>query len=195
MANNIEVTDHSQIIHLNDWQWRYRPRTRGGETTERRERVYLTECTCGRGRYLSLHDARRVNQCSHCRNVAAGNAYIAKYGRDGLAEKVQQWLNSNPNKPESKFAKLLRELGIQHDTNVILRTENGHCYLMDFYIVIGTETLVIELNGHYWHNKPDQQARDKAKYAEIARRGWRLAVLDSAEVMDYETCDVLAILP
>lgn len=90
--------------------------------------------------------------------------------RPGVKEKqrargVELYLNRkfHNTKPELIFEKWLKDNSIKYE-HQYRRVGNGHPY--DFYLK--DLNLLVEIDGHYWHDKPKQQLKDK-EHDEFAR--------------------------
>lgn len=181
------ITENNQVIYLDAVEMRERVRTRNGRTFTETYRVYLTECRhvthdgeiCGRPRYLPLRKAKAVKRCAHCQRVEAG---LANWQKNGMAliESGAAWRKANPVEPHYQFARLLDEAGIDYREEFVIQADDS-AYAIDFLV----DNVCVELNGHYWHDRPEQRIRDLRKRQAVARRGWHWLVLDSAEIGSY----------
>ena len=154
-------------------------RTRIVKGKPRREKRYPVLCACGRERLLTKYDALRAGQCFHCAQREKGKlgyrATVALHGPDFALEHVQAYLLANPSPNELKVIGILRDMGINHEREVILRY-GGSKYLIDF-VINGCHA--IEVNGgcHILH-----EARDQRKFNAIRSDGYRLLVLEACDL-------------
>lgn len=93
-------------------------------------------------------------------------------------------------KPERALAALLVDLGVAYSQQFLIQygsTKDGtrfrHCY--DFHIT-GTNIL-IEVDGDYWHTRPEVIARDRACEAVALERGFQVIRITESDLKDLDS--------
>jgi len=91
----------------------------------------------------------------------------------------------SPSKPEQAIAQVLDDLGIEYQTQYRLEGDSR-----PFDFLIG-DTLLLEVDGVYWHGRPGAAERDAAKTALAKRHGYRLVRVTDMEIGE---CGAAAII-
>lgn len=81
----------------------------------------------------------------------------------------------HPNAGERRVAELLEELGVVYE-----REYQVWRYFVDVAVVDARK--VIEVNGHYWHNREDKKAHDAERLGYLVGQGWTVLVVDHDKV-------------
>lgn len=98
--------------------------------------------------------------------------------------------SGNSRKRQSKVEKKAEELLVRLGLNYQSQQRFGR-YIADF--VLPDYSLVVEVNGRYWHSSPEQVERDHKKRQVIEGNGMRLLVLwdDESHLWILQLCEVL----
>ena len=150
----------------------------------RRERRFRVTCDgCGEVRYLKKSDAKKDAPCYRCACRAKGRkgyrSAVAKHGRETIMEKLRAYRLENPSAPERQFQAMLDEHGLPYEREVMVKTDEGHIYLIDFVI----DGIAIEVNG--WpHQFEDKKARDRIKACAIIKAGYKLLVVPAENLQE-----------
>lgn len=95
--------------------------------------------------------------------------------------------NQRPSKPELILLKIIKENNLPFN------------YVGDGKICIGgfnpdfineDKKIIIELNGEYWHNLPENIEKDARKYEEYKKQGYKFIIISDSELKNkYEIID------
>ncbi len=176
------------IIYWDIFQMRPAPRSC---QPNKNETFYLVLCSCcndtrwlRRSDALHAEDAKMCQAC-HCRQIgcAGYRATAAKYGFDFFLRKLQAYLRANLTKPERLVQEWLEEWGIEYEAQALVRTQ-WHSYIADFRI----GTLLVEVNGEYWHSKRERITRDARLDRDWQRENGSVLWLTDHEILSTP-CD------
>lgn len=124
---------------------------------------YLAQCTCGCDWYVRADRVKHIQSCYICSQSERGKkgyaATKAKYGEFYALRHWREWRIENPTCLERRVARWLDELGVPYEREYWFDTGSG-IFLLDFLV---NASLVIEVNGTYWHELPGAAARDERK--------------------------------
>ncbi len=84
---------------------------------------------------------------------------------------------ANPSSIELAIEDVLKALGISYESQKAIGF-----YVVDFYLP--EHNLVIECDGEYWHNLPENIARDKRKDTYLRKRGYNILRLKEHEIKE-----------
>ena len=126
------------------------------------------------GRAVQSIDSRK--KCSE----AAIKAWSDPGYREVHAIALARQLNNRPG-TELKFDNILREMGVSFTTNYVVGP-----YTFDYKIDRNNKpTLLIEINGNYWHTRPYVVRKDKAKVSYMADiKGFELKTMWEHQLFD-----------
>lgn len=92
------------------------------------------------------------------------------------AERVSNWNKNKRTGIELKISELLIALGIEYEEQKLMYDK----FVVDFYIP--SKNLIIECNGNYWHNRPNQKKKDRARINYLTKCGHKIIVLWEHEI-------------
>ena len=80
-------------------------------------------------------------------------------------------------KPERDFEHWLRENNIEFESQY-RRVGNKHPY--DYFLP--QYNLLVEIDGHYWHSKPEQKIKDRKHNRDAKRKGYDIVRIDTLKL-------------
>ena len=103
--------------------------------------------------------------------------------RQLAAKRVANWDKNKRTGIELKIAELLTTLEINYEEQKPICNR----FVVDFYIPC--KNLIIECNGDYWHNRPEQIKRDNARINYLTKCGYKIITLWEHEINEnIEQC-------
>lgn len=91
-----------------------------------------------------------------------------------MAERIASGNHNGKSKDtslERRFARYLASHELSFEAQHPLHDENGGVFLVDFYLP--TMNMLVEVDGEWWHRKPEQFNRDRIKHRLATEAGYR----------------------
>lgn len=103
----------------------------------------------------------------------------------GFNEKRLKALIKKPTRPEQSIANLIKENNLPFNY-----VGDGQIFIGGFNPDFLSEELkkIIEVNGIYWHNLPQNKSRDIYKYENYRRKGYKTLIIWENEIKDKDSC-------
>lgn len=159
---------------------------------ERWDTYYPARCACGNEWDIRKDNIKRTNQCQQCARIAAAKlgyeATKKKYGPLFALGFWREWRLANPTCLERTVIAWLDALGVSYEREYWFVGDDGRVYLLDFLV---NSSLVIEVNGSYWHDMPEGIERDERKARALHYAGFPLLTLSEADVNSGRGCEQL----
>ena len=166
------------------------------ESSNRKRRKYRVVCsTCGNERYLQKSDAKKALErdvCKTCSSREKGRkgyqVTVERYGKKFASRQLRQFHIDNPTSLERQAISILDSMSLSYEREHVIDMpiiEREFWY--DFVIHdLTVKPILIEVDGDYWHNKPETLERDAKKERVALRQGFLFLRLAESEVANLE---------
>lgn len=105
----------------------------------------------------------------------ADKSHYCSYECNGVAQQLAQSTRKKPTKIETTIDAELTARNISHKSQFVV----GKC-ILDF--ALPEYRLGIECDGDYWHNRPNERQRDKARDKRLKKLGWTILRFTETEI-------------
>lgn len=126
--------------------------------------------------YFAKHNIKARSKSENGIYVYNNNKAYREYVRE---RNIQTYLKrrTSSTKPELQFAEFCRKNDIAY-TEQYRKVGNKHPY--DFFLQ--DYNLLVEIDGTYWHSKPEQKVKDQQHVDDALKNGYNIVRIDTDEL-------------